>query len=313
MLCWTIAANAGPGDIVGFTDMTAVQAETDGLYQSTLRREGSVNWSHKPSPFFTIQGGLRFYRFDLDVDLEGEDWRQRTQASGRLAWRPELVSFSSGWVRRELVSRSGQGDVVTDIIDASLSAHPETWPLMSLRYAGQQIRDRVDVSTRDTRDHRLEGSLDWTRERTSLGYGLVLRRNDNVISGLRTRQTEHQGRLSIHPTSGSDAAVRMTAQFSLDHDRTTDELIGSQALLEFLPVIGGLFAIDGSPGIGPLDPVEGLNDGDVETPTTPAIDLGDKQGRGTCQAGLDELQVPRLDLRIVDLEASEPHVVDRIG
>jgi len=273
LLAVLAAGTARAGDLAGYADVTAVQSDIDGGNQSTLRREASVTFFHAPVPLLTLQGGLHHFRFDQDVDLEGEEWRERNQADARLHWRPAPFRFSAGFTRREAVSRLGTGDVVTNLTDATLAAPLSAELKLEVRYAGQQVRDRIDPALKETRDDRLQTELSWARGRWTAALVMLRRKSENVVSAQSGRQTRQGLHAVLAPTREAAPRIRFGASADVEHERITDETSAGR-VLSFLPPAGGLFSIDASPATGTLDPVVGLADGDVATPTQPEIDLG---------------------------------------
>jgi hypothetical protein len=266
---------AGVDWLNGFVDITAVQAETEGVDQNTLRQEYTAILSGKLLPYVSLRTSFRYLKFDLDRAEVIDDTREEIQPSGGLIWKHPLFVFSGSGLRRRVEGDLIPGRLVTDNAQFAFSTREERYPLVSLRYDWQHIYDKdVIDSDHDTRDRRFQAGASYAGINNDVSYTFTRRLGENIISGLETTRNDHLFRWGASSSPMESGNLHLSANYRFSHSSQTDEITTSGTVIEEIPISSGLFAVDTSPENGALEVIPALTDGDRVSPTAPPINIG---------------------------------------
>ena len=260
-------------ELNGSVDVSAVQAEVDGVEQSTLQQRYTVNASRRLTEALDARASLRYFKFDIDQAEQLGVFREEFQPSGELAWRAPWFRASLIGLQRS-VRTPALGRVITENVVADWRSLLEDWPRLTLRYDWQKIHDEADQSTRDTRDRRFLARLDVQRENESLEYSFSRRWTENFIRDLESRENAHQLRYLGSHVLDEARRLRIDSQYLFTRRDRTDEVRTGTVLLERVEVPRTLFAVDPAPELGTLEPVPALGDGNTAAATVPPVEIG---------------------------------------
>lgn len=187
---------------------------------------------------------------------------QRKRFSTRLAYREQRIRGSSPASRLDATS-----------FLASASWDPQRGPRSQLQYRDETNFSDVAVFGRDVNNRTLKLDVGRDYKNWSAWYGYTQADIANAVSGLNLEQEQHEFRGSYQFKALQD---RMTVSANGQIRRVnSDSRTPSGTLLDQpVPARSGLFAVDTTPETWRLDPAPQLIDGDVETPVSPAIDIG---------------------------------------
>ncbi len=269
-----LMAQTALADLGGYVDFSGNRTDSEGIRRESLRQEYNLAWSRQLTPYLGLRSGLRYYKFDQDVDLSVATFQEEFQPSVDLFWHHPLFAFSTSARRRRAEATALAGNITTETFLANLRTQDQRYPLLGVRYEWQHLFDTVAGFDRDVNDERLQATADYNTGTDSWHYSFVHRVSENVVSDLESTRREHQIRWShVEPNRVGD---RLALQFnySFNYSEQTDRLVSGDEILERVPVAAGMYAEDEIPGLGALEAVAGLNDGDTATPTIPAIAIG---------------------------------------
>jgi hypothetical protein len=290
--------------------VAATATDNRGIESDLLEQQYSFRLFQQFTPYVSVRFGYQF--LDLTSTFaEGFDVTRRTQ-------RPLLELLYS---RRNLTGRLAIWDQLIentlqeeDLDRRSLAAYlgwrPSRGPGFSVNY--RQDRNIADISVfgRDIDTRLLELVALYSRKHWTASYTFQQRLLENRSNQLRTDQNRHQIR---GDASKSFWAGRFTLGLSgwLTRLNRTSRIGEDTELAEPVPAVEGLIAVDTSPEIGELLPNPTLNDGNVETPASPPIEIG---GANTFRnIGLDlGITRPISQLEIAVDTVSGPRVVWRV-
>lgn len=261
----------------GYLDLAGSRTDTDGQRRESLRQEYNLTWSHDLAPYVDLRAGVRYYRFNQDVDLALSTYQAEFQPMAELMWRHPLFAFSSSARRRYAEATATSGNITSDNVLLSFKTRDQRYPLLGVRYDWQHVYDTIDGLDRDVRDESLQLTADYLAGNDILNYTFTSRNTENVVSDLQSRRTEHRGRW-YHADAGlADGKLSFLVSYDVSYAEQTDRLLAGEAVLDPITAAAGLYARDESPDLGELTPVPGLTDGNTTAPTTPAIDIGGAQ------------------------------------
>ncbi len=276
VLCMLPFLAPGParGVIGGSIDLTSVESTEDGIHRSSLKQDIQLNATRVLTPYLSVRGAARYFRFALAQQAASNSWREEFQPSGEIDWHHPLFSFNAMMGRRTLDARNALGKIYSDDGGLSFRTRSTRYPLLTLRYDAEHIQSRADTIPAETRDHRYLAGLDYTVGRQTLSYRFSQRNDENQISGLATRFTDSVFRWSGGASSLAGGRLQLTSDYALRYGELRSERPSPGAILNQVPIVAGLYAEDTSPDLGELAAAPGLVDGDRSTPTEPRIDIG---------------------------------------
>jgi len=274
VLMATIWASQVNASLDGYADLTAVQAKIDGLQQNSLAQQYYALWSWPVVPYINVRLGIRYFNFDLERLAALGSNREEIQPSGELLWKHPHFVFTASAFRRKATASFVTGNLTVDNLALSFNTRSQRYPRLSLRYDSLHNYDTAIGFDRDIRNQRFLGGLDYSTRDHNLAYNYVHQFTDNVITGLESRRNEHVFRWTGFLSPLASDRLRMSLNYTFSHTEQNDRLTEGNLVLESLPLASGLHAEDSEPEFGSLDPVPGLSDGNLVSPTSPPIDIG---------------------------------------
>lgn len=291
-------------DVSGLVLLLSGRSEFAETTTDTDQQQYSLRLYQAFTPFLSAR--FSYNRRDLNSQTEQADPFTR---------RIEQPSFHLDYGRRTfsahlfLRGQTTETSTPSQDIDSEAVRAGFNWrPTLAFTLSGD-IRDETnvaDVSVFGRQSEIQSQSIRASYERPFWGASYSHTRTDYLsASRFKSNQQRHaldlrgsrrffNNRLSLNFTSN---ASRLDRQ---------DELQEGAELVEPVPALDGLFAVDTSPEIGELSPNQGLNDGDTSTPAPPGIDIG---GAATFRnLGLDlgiRNQVTRLEVSVDVLSGQE--------
>jgi hypothetical protein len=238
---------------------------------------------------------------EQDAELDGVETFSRStlQPVAELRYGAPNLSWRVGWEAFRSDSSSFAQEFESRTLGASLS-----WRAPHGFRLGLSWRDVVDETEsvaalgRDLEQRVGRADLLFERPRWSVGYGGSYNELAGGASGLDVTQIRHDLRLNAARDFAGDR-LRLSVS-GIAGRLEAEESRGSGDLAEPVSAVRGLAGVDLSPALGELDAAPGLVDGDLETPVSPAIEVG---GANTFRnVGLDlglPLPANRLDI-VVD-------------
>ncbi len=257
----------------GFVDLARVHAEVDDKRQDTLRREIKGNFTRDLAPYLNLVLGLRYYKYNQDLDLSLGSYREEIQPTGELRWNHPLFQFSTAAMRRR-VTTSSEAAIITDDFLYSLQSQDAAYPLVKIGYEDQHTFYPDDPAARDIRNRRFQIGADYSRRRNTLSYNFSRQRSENLVSGLKSLNLRHLLRWSGQYGGGKSDRLSLSGSLTSQYLDQLDEVPGGGTVLELIAARKGLYALDDGPDLDPLEEVPGLVDGITDEPTDPAIDIG---------------------------------------
>lgn len=262
-------------NIHGNMNLSAVQSETDGRANETLRQEYSLNWSRTLTDYLSVRANFRYYKFNLEQSQTGQFWREELQPFGEMTLNHPLLSLTSSFNRRDTrAATSGAGSIINDNWGASLKTKSINYPLVTLRYNESHIYSKNNFSTRDTRDRILQASAVHSFGRNDFRYSMTHRATQNVISFLESDITRHLAQWNF-ATTLNDKKVRLSSNYTFGYQTQTDQAPSSKVILRVIPISTGLYEYNGDPEYGALSDLAGLTDGVTNTAVQPEINIGE--------------------------------------
>jgi hypothetical protein len=268
-----LSSAAGAVDFTGSALVAATATDNRGVESDLLEQQYNFRLSQQFTPYLSLRFGYQFLDFSSSF-ADGLDVTRRTQ-------RPLLELL---YQRRNLTGRVAVYDQLIqntlqeeDLERRSLAAflgwRPSRGPGFSVNYREDRNIADVSVFGRDIDNRLLELVALYNRRYWSASYSFQQRVLENRSNQLRTDQNRHElrgdasksfwgGRLSLG-LSGWLTRLNRTSRVGEDTE-----------LAEPVPAVEGLMAVDTSPEIGELELNPTLNDGDIETPASPPVEIG---------------------------------------
>ena len=273
MLLLSSGSAAVAVDFNGSALVAATATDNRGVESDLLEQRYDFRLFQQFTPYLSLRFGYQF--LDLTSTFaEGVDLTRRTQ-------RPLLELL---YRRRHLAGRLAVYDQLIqntlqeeDLERRSLAAYlgwrPARGPGFSFDYREDRNIADVSVFGRDIDTRLFELVALYNRKHWSTSYSFQHRLLENRSNQLRTDQSRHEIRAD---SSRSFLTKRLSLAFSgwLTRVNRTSRVGEATDLAEPIPAVEGLFAVDTSPQIGELQPNPTLNDGDIETPASPPIEIG---------------------------------------
>jgi len=256
----------------GYIDLSAVQAEVDGVEQSSLREDYNIAFDQKLSPWVDMRVAYRYFRFDQAFEFDPGAYRKEKQPSAELRWNHPLFQVSGSLMRREVETPS-QGTVITNTRQAVAKSKFTTYPQLELRYDEQHSYFAELRAENDIRNRRLQAAANLDREHHAFAYIFTHDVSDNVVSDQISKGYRHLFRWRGSGRA-RDGRMRLTGNYNFSHvDQNTVNNAGGP-VLRVLPILTGLYLQIDTPDLAPLQPRAGLADGSTTEPVIPEIDLG---------------------------------------
>jgi len=256
----------------GYVDLSAVQAEVDGIKENSLREDYNIAFQQKLAPWVDMRVAYRYFKFDQAFEFDPGAYRQEKQPSAELRWNHPQFQVSGSVMRRE-VETPAQGTVITNTTQAVAKTKPERYPVLELRYDEQHSYFAELRAERDIRNRRLQAAASLDREHHDYSYTFTHDVSDNVVSNQTSSGNRHLLRWRGQGRPGN-GKMRLTGNYNFSHvDQTTVNKNGGPVLRP-LPVLVGLYLQSDTPDLAILLPRSGLVDGSTTEPVIPEIDLG---------------------------------------
>lgn len=263
-----------PPFLTGFVELSAVQAEVDGVRRETLTQDYNLSFTQSIAGNMQLRAAARYSKFDLESPELTGALREEIQPSADLFWKHPHFVFSSSAYRRELRLISSDGSVITDQLQLNLRSNDPELPIAELRYGWQQITDEGSTAARDSRDRQLQASIAEEFDWQDLRYTFNHRVSENQISGLEVTQNSHHFRWGAARTPLDTDRLSLAANYAFSYRDELDEVSQGEGVLEGLSILSGLYNRDASPEFGELDRLAELSDQVFDRGTDPAIDIG---------------------------------------
>ncbi len=273
---WIVAASllalcapARAAELSGSARVYGAATDTDGLEADQLDQRYTLNLLQALTPWLSLAFSFRYA--DFETTGEGADFdRSSTDPRLELIYRRPTVD-----ARLSFQDRRNRGSGPTDDLDlrsllAQLRWRPRKGPSYELRWRDETNVADAAVFGRDVSSRYLSLQSIYDRQTWGARYAYQTTRLDNAATGLAFDEDRHQLRAHFdRQFAGDTVALSASSWISRREQR---EAAGAAAA----PVAAreGLFAVDLTPGVGELDPVSGLIDGDLETPADPRIEIG---------------------------------------
>lgn len=264
------ALPAAAVDLSGSAEIATGSSDVDGTNATILDQSYTLDLRQVLTDYFQVRFGynhLDIRRSSAENGYDRRDRRprleltyQRPRVSGSLAVEQQRSDGSGGSIELDSLLGRFSWDVTEKIT-------------LSLRLRNEARAGDVALFGRDTKSR--EATFEAARRSRwwSIGTSYQRRELDNASTGLDTVQDRYEGRLAAaHSFFDGKLSLALDSRVS-QVERTFDIPAGS-VLAQPLPVLDGLSAVDASPDEGTLDPTPELVDGDLATPTAPAIDIG---------------------------------------
>ena len=256
----------------GYADLSAVQADVNGIEQSSFREDYNFAFGQKLSPWVDMRLAYRYFKFDQAFEFAPGAYRQEKQPSAELRWNHPQFQVSGSAVRRE-VETPAQGTVITNTTQALVKTKSTRYPVLELRYDEQHSYFAELRAERDIRNRRLQAGAILDRDHHSYSYTFTHDVSDNVVSEQTSSGNRHLARWRGQGRSGN-GRLRATGNYNFSHvEQTTVNNAGGPVLRQ-LPLVVGLYRQTETPDLGELLPRSGLADGNITNPVLPEIDLG---------------------------------------
>jgi hypothetical protein len=257
----------------GFIDLSAVQAQVDGLDQETLRQEYNVAFNQNLAPWVDFRLALRYYKFDQELELLLGGYREVFQPSGEIRWNHELFQLTTSAFRRE-VTTSARGLIVTKDFQSSVRTLDDHYPVVELRYDQQHTFSPQLMEAWDVKNSRFQANADYRPGNHDFSYSFSHIRSQNVISTLSSQVNRHLFRWEGMGRGLDEGRLLLTGRYSFNYATQTNQTLSGGTVLELAPIAVGLYAQDFDPDLGSLEPWPGLADGNKVDPVIPLIDIG---------------------------------------
>lgn len=271
LLVWPSVSRAV--DISGFALLATTATDNQGLESDLLEQQYNLRLFQRFTPYLSARLSYQFLDFTSSFS-EGFDVTRRTQ-------RPLVELLYS---RRHLTGRVAvydqlikntlqEEDLERRSFTTYLAWQPSRGPGFSLNYREDRNIADVSVFGRDIDSRLFEAIAQYNRRYWAASYSFQQRQLENRSNQLNTDQTRHQLRADA---SRLLWAGRLSLGFSgwltrLNRSSRTGE---DTELAEPIPALEGLFAVDTTPEIGELEVNPTLNDGNVEIPASPPVEIG---------------------------------------
>jgi len=260
-------------DFTGSALVAATATDNVGVESDLLEQQYTFTLFQQFTPYVSARFGYSF----LDLTTTFEEGDSATRRSRRplleLLYSRDRLSGRLA-VFDQIIENSQQpDDLQRRSLAANLAWRPSRGPGFSINYLQDQNISDVSVFGRDVKSQLLQLVAFYKRTNWDVSYSFQQRLLDNPSNQLSTDQIRHEVRGSSFKAFW---AGRLTLGLSGQLSRLNrTSLVGEGAeISEPIPAAEGLFAVDTSPEFGELEPNQTLNDGNIETPASPPIDIG---------------------------------------
>ncbi len=262
-------------DFGGTISLFATTLDNNGVGQDQTEQRYNFSLSQPVSPFLTLFLGYSQLSLDTASESAGDLLRDTREPRFEIRdHRPRLSGFV-GVSRRsastELPTRTDAFDV--DSLRANVSWRPAKGPRYQLSFRDEKNVGDLEIFGRDTRQQVLTFETSYNRRLWGGSYLFQRNNLENQNQAESSDQNRHELRLRAFKDAFDDRLRGSISTSLAQIDRET--VVGSDGEIgDPIPPAQGLFVIDPSPELGELDPAPTLIDGDVQTPTSPQIDIG---------------------------------------
>lgn len=258
----------------GSLDLSAVQAEIQGEDQETFQQRYTVNLMRDLTDALNARASFRYFKFDIDAAEQLGVFREEVQPSAELSWTHSLWRASATGQQRRVRTQGVDGRLITNSFVADWKTVPSDLPIFGLRFDWSEVGNDGDVQIRSTRDARLVGTVDVRRDHERIDYTVTRRSSSNLLRDLNQRELAHQLRYVGSYELDDARKWRLDSQYLFTRSDRVDDVRSGSSLLEEVSISRALFAIDPGPGLGELENVPGLVDGNTSAGTLPLVEIG---------------------------------------
>ncbi|RMF74430.1 MAG: hypothetical protein D6738_06425 [Acidobacteria bacterium] len=262
------------GDFSGTVSVArGTTSPNDRADQDTLDASFSLGWTQRITPLL-----------ELLVTYRGSEYHARPEDAPRIERRVRAPLVQLGYrlrsvrIRLSASSTRRRGTSAADHLDSDallgeVSWTPRRGPQIQVRWRDETNVADIALFGRDTatRSWNVVGS--WSGPSASLRYTFDDLRLDARLRGVRIDQQRHELVAGFRRRAWGDR-LSLSASARLGLVDQTQRAATGGFVSEPVPAVRGLFAIDPSPEFGSLDAEPALVDGDLDTPTSPRIEIG---------------------------------------
>jgi len=259
-------------DVSGIVHLIAASSDRDGVESDADQQLYSLQLHQTLTPFLSAR--LAYLRRDNDSQTAEADPFSRRITQPRFSLNYGRRTFSA------FLSATGQTvetSTATRDIDSEAFRAGFNWrPTLAFTLAGsvQDLSNSADASVFGRRSEIRSYGLSANYLRTFWGANYTYSNSDYLsANGFGALQERHElGLRGSRDFFNSRLLLNFNSNVSrLDRQ---DKVLEGAELVEPVPVLNGLFAVDTTPEFGELTLNQGLVDGDVLTPAPPGIDIG---------------------------------------
>jgi len=278
----TLAGPVMAAEVSGNARVIGGTVESDGSESDVTQQDYRVTFYQPLSPWLSVNLNYRY----------GEDRTSAVVTTERTQSTPE---FSLLYKRRNLTARLNyfeqrtRGTTPSNNFDvrsalAYVSWRPTRGPSYVLQYRDETNVADTALFGRDTDSTMLQFDTIYEADDWGLRFSHQDSDIDNNVSGFSLDQTRDQLRADyLH--RWRDGRYTLAAETWISQVDQTQVAPTGALLAQPVRAVEGLFAVDLSPAFGSLATSSGLVDGDLDTPVSPAIEIGG--ARTSRNLGLD--------------------------
>lgn len=276
-----IALLAGPaagltavaGEVSGSARLSAGSTDSTGVEEDQVDQRYTVNFDQPVTSYLRFGLSYRHTSFRSLSDEVADFDRSSDEPGASIAYSRANIGATVSYHERRTRGSGPTDEFELTSLLANLTWRPDRGPTYALRYRDESNVADVGVFGRDVQSRFLNFDALYQAGRWQTRYGYETAEIENNTNSFGFDQSQHRLEFLYDDRFWDDRVFVSTdarvARIEQDETVTTGTV-----LAEPVPAIAGLYAVDTTPEIGPLDPAFGLIDGDQTTPASPLIDIG---------------------------------------
>ena len=259
----------------GYARLFGTQQETDQPTLYSFNQQYSLNYTRRLLP--TIQAVFSFYYQDQQShqDPQNDYWHGELVPSANLTWNTPFFKFGGNYRYRQARDLNAVNNTLSRGAGLALKTKFISLPQSQVSYDWDRNSINSGFLAAETELRRFQYRTSYSYRTAAIHYNYGHSTSEYLGSGTGIEQSSHVLRLDYSQSFFKDRRLRFSGDYLFNYNHNEQTGTGTAPLAFQIPAVQGLYAFDTAPEVGSLDTtVATLIDGNLTTPTTPAINIG---------------------------------------
>jgi hypothetical protein len=259
------------GNLHGSARLMGMDTEFDTSRTRSLDQQYMVNYNRTLLPYVNVHLSLTYHDVQTFQMTGPDGWQGELMPSGNLNWTTQFFSVGANYRYRQIRNLVAISNSHSQGAGAFLKTKFRLIPQSTVSYDWNRYTINAGLQPLNTEDRRFQYATNYAYKRASSYYTYSNHQSKNLTNDISQNLQQHIFRLDYSNTLLSNR-LQFGGNYLFNFTRRRQESNQSAIPVTLIPSVLGLYSQDSNPGLGFLDTLGTLIDGDVNTST--GINLG---------------------------------------